>query len=182
MMQRLKEQLAPPLVLFIISVVVTAALSGTYRMTQPVIEKNTLEAENQARTAVLESAQGFREFEGPLGEGILSCFQSENNTGIAVKAETQSYGGRLTAMVGIDEQGNISGISVIDHSDTPGLGTKAMEKDYLSQYNGKNRLKSKDIRESTQVDSISGATISSDAMYHLVQKALKQYDLWKEGQ
>ncbi len=182
MKQRWKEEFAPPLILFLISVVVTAALSVTYGITKPVIDKNTLEAENKARSAVLKQAESFTEFDGSWGDGIVSCFQGEDNTGIAVKVESQSYGGVLTAMVGVDQDGKITGISVIGHSDTPGLGTKAMEADYLSQYYGKDQLKSDGIRESEEINAVSGATISSDAMYHLVKKALNQYDLWKGGE
>ncbi|MPN42472.1 Electron transport complex subunit RsxG [bioreactor metagenome] len=88
-------------------------------------------------------------------------------------------------MVGIDAKGAITGVKVMSHSDTPGLGTKAMTEEYLSQYNGKTAAEiipdmgavgQDTIKDNTNLDAITGATISSNGIYHSVQGALAQFE------
>ncbi|MEG0392384.1 MAG: FMN-binding protein [Anaerovoracaceae bacterium] len=146
-----KEIIMPSLVLVIICLVVTALLAATYSVTKPNITANEKAVEEKAKLAVL-----------PDGEGE------------AYKTAVKSYGGTLSAMVGINPKGEICGVTVISHSDTPGLGTKAMDKEYLKQYNGLTELKADSIKKDPQVDAISGATISSNAVYQSVKDALEQ--------
>ncbi|MGN0710151.1 MAG: FMN-binding protein, partial [Anaerovoracaceae bacterium] len=88
-------------------------------------------------------------------------------------------------MVGIDENGAITGVTVTNHADTPGLGTKAMTVEYLSQYNGKTAAEiipdaaaigTDNIKKNANLDAITGATISSNGVYHSVQGALAQFE------
>ncbi|MEA4921750.1 MAG: FMN-binding protein [Eubacteriaceae bacterium] len=94
--------------------------------------------------------------------------------GEAVQGVGKSFGGDLTVMVGIADNGKITGVTVTDHADTPGLGTKAMTVDYLKQYKGLSKLPADHIKNDKQVDAITGATISSNGVYNAVKDALKK--------
>ena len=47
--------------------------------------------------------------------------------GAAVESSANGFGGKLTVLVGFDKNGNIIDYSLLSHSETPGLGSKANE-------------------------------------------------------
>lgn len=176
-----KEYVKPSLVLVLICLVVSFALSQIYAGTLPIIEANTAKAADEARAVVLPEGGSFKAYEGELAPEIVDYYSADNGSGVAITSTAQSYGGLITVMVGIDAKGAITGVKVMAHADTPGLGTKAMTEDYLSQYKGKTSadiLEGQEgvtIKSNPNLDAITGATISSNGVYHSVQNALKQF-------
>lgn len=95
---------------------------------------------------------------------------------IITASSDDSYGGTVKVSVGITNEGKITGVEILEISDTPGLGMKATEPAFKDQY------KDKTVEEFTvtktgstsdsEIDSISGATITSDAVTHAVNAAL----------
>ncbi|KAA9233730.1 FAD-dependent oxidoreductase [Aerococcus mictus] len=78
----------------------------------------------------------------------------------------KGFGGNLKIEVAIDPNTEtIQDITIVDHHETQGVGTKAIEA-LPEQFIGKS---------DSDVDGVSGATISSDAIKHGVQKALNQF-------
>ena len=65
-----KSYIAPALVLVVICLVVTAALAGTYSITDPIIEANTKAAADEARAQVLPSGDSFTQA-GGRRDGML---------------------------------------------------------------------------------------------------------------
>lgn len=176
-----KEYVAPILVLVSICLVVTFALAATYGITKPIIASNTAKAADKARVELLSEADAFTEYDGDLAVTVeeqvyvVDCFTADNKAGMVVTVKSKSFGGLLTTMIGIDSNGAITGVKITDHSDTPGLGTKAMTTDHLGQYVGLDELASENIKEDDQVVHISGASISSGAIHEAVYCALDQY-------
>ena len=164
-----KSYIAPALVLVVICLVVTAALAGTYSITNPIIEANTKAAADEARAQVLPSGDSFTQYDGKLVEGVTECYIADNKTGMAVTATSSSYGGLITVMIGIDQDGKVTGVTVTEH------GTKAMTEEYLAGYKGKDALEEDNIKNDSGVDYIAGATISSNAIYQTVKEALQQF-------
>ncbi len=170
-----KEYIKPILSLTLICLVVTAAVSGTYQLTKPVIEQSQNSAADEARKVVLPSAESFEKLE--IEETILQELgvveaHISNDKGIAVKIESKGYSPskNITLMVGIDSNGTVSGVSVLDHSETDGLGTKALASDYLEKFSGK----SQNVND---VDGVSGATFSSLGVKNGINNALKLFDV-----
>lgn len=173
----------PILVLVIICFVSTFAVSMTYGITNPIAEQLAKETADASRTELLPAAEGeFEEYTGDLyvledGKVYVSeCYEATNGAGIVVTVESSSYGGLLTAMIGIDDTGAITNVSVIAHSDTPGVGTKAQTEEHLEQYAGLTELGSVDIKSDTTVDYVTGASVSSAAVHKAVACALEQYN------
>ena len=108
-------------------------------------------------------------------DGVIDCYMADNGAGMTVTAGAGGYGGTVEVMIGIDPNGAITGVTVTNHSETPGLGTKAMTEEYLSQYNGVSEVAGDDIRKDSDIDAISGATLTSDAVYVAVGAALDQF-------
>ena len=97
--------------------------------------------------------------------------------GIVVIVNSSSYGGMLTSVIGIDVNGQITGIKVSTHSDTSGLGTKVYDSQYLDQYIGISQLtNAANIIDDPNVEAVTGATISSNAIYQAACAALQQYN------
>lgn len=178
-----KENVIPALVLVIICLVVTGALAVTYGVASPIIADNEKKTADEARAQVLPEGDGFTLYEGQLAEGVTECYLADNGEGIAVTSTYGSFGGTLTAMVGIDKDGKITGVTVTGHADTPGLGTKAMEPEYLAaNYEGASVIEADSIKNDPEVDAITGATISSNAVYQCVKEALIQFgEIEKNG-
>lgn len=173
-----KELIAPTLVLFLICLVITAALAVTYQVTKPIIDEINIKNANIARGELLPDAEGaFTQVDTELAPGVLDVYGADNDTGYVFTALDKGFGGKITVMVGVNEDGTISGVKVTNHSETPGLGTKAMTVDYLSQYQGEIAITRTDEADETQIDTVTGATVTSNAVYRAVEAALAQYEL-----
>ena len=178
-----KEFISPVLVLVIICFAVTFLLAFTYGITAPIIEKNTAAAASEARSSLLEAADGkFSDSGADLVEYepgkvyAVDCYTADNGSGMVVTVKSNSYGGLLTAMVGIDKDGAITGVTVTDHADTPGVGTKAQDPEHLKQYIGLTELGSDKIKDhADSVVEVTGASVSSGAIHKAVYCALEQF-------
>lgn len=170
-----KETIAPSLVLVLICLVIPFALVATNSATKPQIEKIAKAKADETRAKVLPSSKSFKKYTGKLSDGVLEFYIAENKSGAVVTAQGKSFGGLLTAMIGIDKNGSITGVEVTNHADTPGLGTKAMTVDYLKKYKNIKELKGAKIKDEKSVDYIVGASISSNGVYTAVKNALAQF-------
>ena len=172
-----KEYIQPTVVLVIICLVITFALAYVNSITAPIIAQNTKASQDAARAELLPAAENFEQYTGDLvvlspdQVYVSDCYVGTNGEGIVATVESKSYGGMLTAMVGIDNEGSVTGVQVTAHN-----GTKAHDAGYLSQYQGVTELAGADnIKGDSAVTYISGATISSNALYQAVCAALQQY-------
>ena len=178
-----REYFSPILVLVLICFVVTFLLAFTYGITAPIIAENTAKAESEARMELLPEADDFTQSDANpyiLEDGkvyVQDCYVANNGAGMVVTVMTNSYGGRLTAMIGIDADGAITGVKVTDHADTPGVGTKAHAESHLKQYIGLTELQSEQVKDDPSVQHVTGASVSSGALHKAVYCALMQYEV-----
>ena len=186
-----KEYIAPVVVLVAICLVITLALALTNNVTAPVIEANDKAAADANRIELLPDGDAFTEYTGELlatEDGkvyIQDVYQADNGAGMVVTAVTKSFGGALTEMIGIDQNGAITGVVVTKHSDTTGLGTKAHEPGYLKQYVGVTELNCIGAKDESKTENgityVSGASISSNAVHYGIYEALQQYQAINGG-
>ena len=178
-----KDFIIPVLVLVAICFATTFLLAFTYGVTSPIIAANTEAAASEARSALLEEAKG--EFEESSADCIAyeegkvyveNVFNAKNGSGMVVTVKSNSYGGLLTAMVGINKDGEVTGVQITEHADTPGVGTKAQAADHLAQYVDKAELGSDNIKaHADDVMEVTGAAVSSGAVHKAVYGALEQF-------
>lgn len=172
-----QEKFAPVIVLVVICLVVTIALALTYSVSNPIILDNQAKAADQARMEVLPEGDSFTEYDGELAAGVVDCYIADNKAGMAITAQAKGFGGAVTVMTGISADGKITGVKVTEHAETPGLGTKAADPAYLkAQYTGKDTVKESHINNDAEIDAISGATITSNAVYGSVVEAMAQFE------
>ena len=98
--------------------------------------------------------------------------------GYAIKVVSSGSQGSIEMMVGVDGEGVITGVSIVSHSETSGIGTKVMGNEptasgvgVLSQFEGKSAADGT-LSVGTNVDAISGATVSSKGVTAGVNAAL----------
>lgn len=172
----LKEMITPTLVLVLICLVITGALAVTYQVTKPVIDEINIRNANIARGEVLPEGEGaFTALDVPLSDKVVEAYKADNGAGMTFTVLDKGYGGKLTAMVGIGADGKITGIKITKHTETPGLGTKAMLPEYLSQYLGQSAITRTNESGETQIDAVTGATLTSNAVYRAAETALAQF-------
>ena len=100
----------------------------------------------------------------------------KNENGYAVQVAPNGFGGAISMMVGVSADGKVLGISIISHAETPGLGAVASANTdkgaaFRDQFVG--LIAGITIGDGeTQIDALSGATISSQAIVDGVNAAL----------
>jgi electron transport complex protein RnfG len=98
---------------------------------------------------------------------VFYTIQNNIITGLAIEAPGQGgYGGDIVIMIGIDAVKNeIIGIEIIQHSETPGVGSKIEKDSFRKQWKNLSIDESIDLRTNGgTIDAISGATYSSKAV------------------
>jgi len=114
----------------------------------------------------------------PTGEGdsleIYPAKKDDVIVGYAVNTYTsRGFSGNISLMAGFKADGTIINISVLEHKETPGLGTKMTEPGFKDQFIDKNpsEFELKVKKDGGPVDAITAATISSRAFCDAVQRA-----------
>ena len=113
------------------------------------------------------------------------AYDADNNfIGAAVETFTnKGFSGNISLMVGILADGTLKNISVLQHAETPGLGSKMTEPTFKDQFNGKkaDSFNIKVKKDGGDVDAITAATISSRAFCDAVNRALLTFENNKGG-
>ena len=154
-----------------ICVVVTAVLAGVNLITRDMIAQSQTQKTEKAIAEVLPNTQGLQQL--PLS-GETDMVQAVYTAGgnYAVQMAPAGFGGEVTMMVGITD-GTVSGVSVISHTETPGLGAVAAAQNAKGEaFRGQFVGQSGTLVIGDQVDAISGATITSNAVVTGVNAAL----------
>lgn len=183
----MKEIVKLGVILFIITAVAAAGLGYVNGITkEPIAEQQRL-ANIAARTQVLPEAESFDQMDIQSPENYLIITevfkgtQGDNDIGYTIKTIPSGYGGEVEVMVGININGEITGVDIGNHNETPGLGAKASNDDFKRQYTGKtsdaeiNVIKSGTPSEN-EIVAISGATITSKAVTRGVNAAIKYFN------
>ena len=107
-----------------------------------------------------------------------------DGAGCAIISSTSGFGGLLTLMVGIAEDGTVHNTTVLSHSETPGLGAKcATDERFLSQFRGFDpAAKTLAVRkDGGDLDAITASTITSRAYALAVSNAVNVFNELKKG-
>jgi electron transport complex protein RnfG len=94
---------------------------------------------------------------------------------IAYSATAKGYHDQIEVMVGVGPEGKLTGISIMTHTETPGLGARIVEPEFTDQFAGLDLDTTKLSAEGGQVDTLSGATFSTVGVITAVSAALEQF-------
>ena len=166
------------LILFLVCAVTAGILGGVYQITKDrIAEQNKIKTE-KAYAAVLESASyedvSFDKAAFPI---IDSVNKASNGGGYVVVSTFSGAQGKITMAVGVDFNNKCTGISIISHSETSGLGANAASSSekgvsFRSQFVGEDEsiaLK----KAGGNIDALTGATITSRAVTNAVRTSIE---------
>ncbi len=107
----------------------------------------------------------------PTKSAMLFPYKKDGKLiGLAIENSAQGYGGELGVMVGFDlETNELIGIGITTFKETPGIGTRILEPFFIDKFTGITS------DQAQNVDTLSGATISSVAVLNAIEKASKDY-------
>ena len=184
------------LILFAITLVSGAALAFVYEITKEPIRKAELEKKLKAYKVVFETAEEFVEndeiktklnesskylldngFEGINIDEILCATNETENVGYVMTITTsKGYGGNITVALGILNDGTVNGMEILTINETAGLGMKAADESFLSQFTDK-KVESFEYTKTgssadNEIDALSGATITTSAVTEAVNAGI----------
>ncbi|MBU1043717.1 MAG: RnfABCDGE type electron transport complex subunit G [Candidatus Omnitrophica bacterium] len=168
--------------LFAVALICALTLALIYQKTSPVIEQQKQMLLERSLQSVLP-ADSYQKQEGEIL--YYEAKNAQNNLiGWALPLSGKGYGGNIQLLVGVDTKENITGVQVLEHSETPGLGSKINEIEYkqteakfLKQFKDKNIQDIVLIKGKTDknIQAITGATISSKAVVDGVRQGVDAF-------
>ena len=132
----------------------------------------------QGEAADILLQAGGDEYESVTINEILEAVDADGSIlGYVVSVTSGSgYGGDISLTVGVDLDGSITGVEITESSETVGLGANASEESFRSQYVGKQVdhfvVTKNGSQNDNEIDAISGATITSNAVTDAVNAVL----------
>jgi electron transport complex protein RnfG len=145
--------------LVIISMVAAGALAGVYILTLENINAQKLAKQEAAKLAVLAG----------------------HEDGTAIETSVDGFGGVFRVMVGFDAEGNILGYEILEHQETPGLGSHMTHWFKNADKPGQNIIGRKATgafavsKDGGDVDAITAATITSRAFLKAINQAYAEF-------
>ena len=171
----MREMIKLGLILLLITAVAGLVLGVVNSMTADVIEERLIAESLEAMESFfpdLDDASIIDESEfldyDRVEEGF-EVFSNGDVIGYTFKTNTNGYGGTIEMLTGINVEGEVVGIAILSQSETPGLG------DVIETDDFKERFVGIDVDGEIDVDTISGATVSSNAVIQGVESAIEVY-------
>lgn len=167
--------------LLIITAVLVTILAFAKEITKGPIETATLAAQMKAfnevcpgyaesesiKDQVVGASAGYNADLSEGDDAVLRCKDANGNViGYIVQCTSKGFGGPLNLIVGFNTEGTITGVRYANTpQETPGLGMKTTEMSFLDTWMNHN---AENVEE---VDTISGATVSSTAFKEAMKLA-----------
>ena len=192
----MKNIIKNTLILTTITLVAGVLLGVVYEITKEPIALAKEAAKKEAYQQVMSEANTFDRIE-LVEEAIRTVEETVESSGCTinevveakVNGETvgyvvttttsEGYGGEIQISVGILTDGTVNGIAILSIGETAGLGMKATEEEFYGQYAGKKveffSVTKTGSSADNEIDALSGATITSNAMTKAVNSAVVYY-------
>ena len=168
--------------LFAVTAITGLLLGIVQNFTQAAILRAEQAARNEAFRAVMPGAENFEAVEVKADDFVSDVQKGTDKSGLAgwcISVNAKGYGGLVNFIVGVTKEGNVKAISILNHSETPGLGAKSTEPEFYTQFNDKDKLPLKVVKgaanASDEIIAISGATITSTAIVNGVNAAVEYW-------
>lgn len=185
----------PALILMAITLVTGAALGGVNALTHDAIAAQEAAKAAQAYKEVVPAAEEFGFDDAITGavealggeaymgkdyinEVAVGKDASGNVVGYGISVTSkEAFDGTLTVTVGISADGTVEGISFTEITETAGMGMRCAEDEWKAQFAGKNvdsfvLNKAGGSASDEEIDSVSGASVTSGAVVNAVNAAL----------
>ena len=146
--------------------------------TEAAMKAVVVDADNSYFSDALEISPEMAAAAAAAGGTVTEFYEVNDGVvavGSAMKIVSSGSQGSIEMMVGLDLEGNVTGVSIVKHSETAGIGTKVMENEpnaagtpFLDQFKGM----SGSVEVGSNVTAITGATVSSKGVTAGVNAAI----------
>ena len=153
----------------LLTIVLAAALLFGLSFGLKAVAETNAQAEHQRLLqTLLPGSENFL-VEPYAGEDVNIRSVHKGETGFVIETATNGYAGEIVMLVGVHNDGYVTGLVIRRMEETPGLGGKALtDWQLLSQF-----LKTQgDAEVGTNVDAVTGATVTSKAIARCVNSAV----------
>lgn len=172
MKRHLKEYRKLVLTLCAITAAAALLLSVVNAVTAQPIARRLDEKRRAAMELVAPGADIFSQVRFDLAAvtDMHAAYKGDTLLGYCVELNTDGFTGPIDLLVGVSASGAVTGVSILKHTETPGLGANADCPDFLEQFIGRsgNQQAGRD-----GIDAVSGATVTSKAVARGVSAALE---------
>lgn len=168
-------------------------LAFVYTGTSSIISRRQQADLEAAQKEIFPGADYFEAVEGMISpdtavaiENAYQAIQNGQPVGAALTLSRASYGGPIKIMAGVSTDGTITGVKILEHSDTPGLGANAASPSYFvdkankitfyGQFAGKSVNDPFEVK--ADVQAITASTITSKAVSSAVKAAGAAASAW----
>ena len=161
---KIKSLLIPVITICLFAAILFSTKTATANMAQANYEAEL----NNLMLALLPGSTSFAEevYDGE-DANIKAVYRAEN--GCVIMTSTYGYAGDLVMLIGVTNDGDVKGVVVREMSETYGLGANALsDVDFLAQF----LWTEGDAEIGTNVDAITGATVTSKAVARSVNSAV----------
>ncbi len=170
-------------VLFVITAITGLVLGGVYTMTLEPIKVAKEKEKMEALAQTLPEASDFEGIECRQGQSVIKEVNrgsaNGKTVGYNITVTPKGYGGLIEMVVGISDDGTLTDIKILSHTETPGLGAKAADPAFSGQFHEKDvekiRVTTTTPAADNEIQAISGATITSEAVAAGVNAALEYW-------
>jgi electron transport complex protein RnfG len=190
------------IILAVYSAFACIGLAFVYTGTLKIIAQRQKEAQDAALSELFPEADSFKSVSGlnssdpavliegdvnnPDDSGTFAALKNGKVFGLAIKTSKAAYGGPIKVLIGVEADGKISGVKIMEHRETPGLGANAGSPNYYidrakgirfyEQFRGKNVTDPFEPKQ--DVVAITAATITSRAVAASVKAAGNAAAAW----
>jgi electron transport complex protein RnfG len=174
-------------VLFIVTAITGLILGVVNEITAEPIRLTQARLKAEALAGALPEAEEFSEVAlsdgaDPILKDVQEGKGGGRTEGYCIIVAPSGYAGPVEVVVGITKTGGLRAIRILSQSETPGLGAKAPLPAFSGQYDNKEVERLSVVKsaatEADQIQAISGATITSQAVTLGVNTAL---DYWRNN-
>ncbi len=194
------------LALTLITLVAGVALGGVYEITKDPIARQEAQAKAEAYEQVFTDAAAFEEVkmddtliqtirdqldqEGYKAQSIEEIMRAEDESGETLGyaftvVTSEGYGGDIQFSMGVQNDGTLNGISILSIGETAGLGMNADTPAFKDQFVGKQveqlQYTKKGATQDDEINAISGATVTTNAMTNGVNAGLCAFRVMEGG-
>lgn len=185
----MKENIRLGVILLIITFISGFILGIANNSTADAIAQNS-KINTEDLKVLLSSADSVKDSPikpaGTISE-VLEVYSGSDLAGYVIKTTGKGFHGDIDMMVAIDKDGKIAGIKILADVETPGVGAKIENPEFQAKFKDKptdDSLKVVKTKASAanEVEGISGATISSNAVTAAVNDVVKFYKANVKGE
>jgi len=165
--------------LLVICVIVAGLLGIVNAITAPIIQQANWEKTMKAMAEVLEAEDYVPMEDAQLPDKVSAIYTATTGgeaIGWVVEVSPNGFDGAIQMVVGVDLADCVTGVSIVNHGETPNVGTKVVEDpEVLARFEGMT-IHSGEItvnKGDNKFDGVSGATVSSKGVTSGVNMALQ---------